>query len=148
MPLVGVTPYGAAQVTSIRTPGYSETGFLGAAPFALSYASRTTTATRTELGFWFDHSLRTSPAAALTLRSRIAWAHDFDTDRQINATFQTLPVAGFTVFGASPAPDFALLSAAAEMRLRNGWSFALKGDGEIASRTQTVSGSGVVRYAW
>jgi hypothetical protein len=52
------------------------------------------------------------------------------------------------VFGASPAPDFALLSAAAEMRLRNGWSFALKGDAEVASRTQTVSGTGVVRYAW
>lgn len=147
-PIVGITPYGAAQVANIRTPGYSETGLLNAASVALSYGSRNVTATRTEVGLWFDKSFVTSPDAALTLRSRVAWAHDFNTDRQINATFQTLPGASFTVFGASPAPDFALLSGAAEMRLRNGWSFALKGDAEVASRTQTYSGTGVARYAW
>ena len=56
------------------------------------------------------------PDAALTLRGRVAWAHDFNTDRNIAATFQTLPLASFTVNGASPAQDFALISAAAEMQ--------------------------------
>jgi hypothetical protein len=32
--------------------------------------------------------------------------------------------------------------------MRNGWSFALKGDAELASHTQTVAGSGTLRYAW
>jgi outer membrane autotransporter protein len=147
-PVVGITPYGAVQVLSVRTPDYTETGSPGAAAFALSYNSRTVTATRSELGLWFDRAFWTAPDAALTLRSRIAWAHDFNTDRQIAATFQTLPLASFTVTGASPAEDFALVSAAAELRLRNGWSFAAKGDAELAGRTQTYSGTGVLRYAW
>ena len=107
-----------------------------------------TTATRTELGLWFDRSVLLNPDAALTLRARAAWAHDFDDERDIAASFQTLPLASFTVFGASPAQDYALLSGAAELRLRNGWSFALKGDAELAGRTQTLSGNGTLKYAW
>jgi outer membrane autotransporter protein len=147
-PFAGVTPYGALQVLSVRTPDYTETGSPGAAAFALSYAAKSITATRSELGLWFDRQFWTAPDAALTLRGRLAWAHDFNTDRNIAATFQTLPLASFTVNGASPAQDFALVSAAAELRLRNGWSFAAKGDAELADRTQTYSGTGVLRYAW
>jgi uncharacterized protein with beta-barrel porin domain len=33
----------------------------------------------------------------LTLRGRLAWAHDFNTDRNIAATLQALPVASFVV---------------------------------------------------
>jgi outer membrane autotransporter protein len=142
----GVTPYAAAQVLSVRTPGTSETGT--AAAFALAYASRTTTATRSELGVWLDRSTLVNPDTAPTLRARAAWAHDFNDDRQIAASFQALPLSGFTVFGASPASDQALVSAAAELRLRSGWSFALKGDGEFASHTRTYSGTGVARYTW
>jgi uncharacterized protein with beta-barrel porin domain len=35
--------------------------------------------------------------AILTLRGRLAWAHDFNPDRNIAATFQTLPGASFVV---------------------------------------------------
>ena len=52
----------------------------------------------------------------LTLRARAAWAHDFDTDRAIFASFQTLPGAASRSFGASPAADAALLSAGAELK--------------------------------
>ena len=44
---------------------------------------------------------RTLPDATLTLRSRFAWAHDYNTDRSIGATFQTLPGASFVVNGAA-----------------------------------------------
>jgi len=36
-----------------------------------------------------------------TLRSRFAWAHDFNADRNIAATFQALPGATFVVNGAA-----------------------------------------------
>ena len=39
----------------------------------------------------------------LTLRGRAAWAHDFNTDRNITALFQTLPGAAFVVNGAAQA---------------------------------------------
>ena len=147
-PFAGVTPYGALQVLSVRTPDYAETGSAGAAAFALSYASKTTTATRSELGFWLDRQFWTAPDAALTLRGRVAWAHDFNTDRNIAATFQTLPLASFTVHRRVVGAGLRAGLRRGGARLRNGWSFAAKGDAELAGRTQTYSGTGVLRYAW
>ena len=40
-----------------------------------------------------------------TLRGRAAWAHDFNTDRFVAPTFQTLPGASFVVNGAAQAHD-------------------------------------------
>ena len=48
-----------------------------------------------------------------------AWAHDFNTDRVIGATFQTLPGASFVVNGAGQAHDAALVTASAEMERLN-----------------------------
>jgi len=42
--------------------------------------------------------------AILTLRGRAAWAHDFNPDSTIGATFQTLPGASFAVNGAAGLP--------------------------------------------
>lgn len=44
----------------------------------------------------------------LTLRGRAAWAHDFNPDRSLGATFQTLPGASFVVNGAAQASDLRL----------------------------------------
>jgi hypothetical protein len=44
-----------------------------------------------------------------TLRGRVAWAHDFNPDRNIGATFQTLPGVSFVVNGAAQASDSALV---------------------------------------
>ncbi len=48
-----------------------------------------------------------------TLRGRLAWAHDYNPDRTIGATFQTLPGASFVVNGAKQASDSALVTASA-----------------------------------
>jgi uncharacterized protein with beta-barrel porin domain len=62
--------------------------------------------------------------AVLALRGRAAWAHNFDTDRSIVATFQALPGASFVVDGAAQARDAALVTAAAEMTWANGFAAA------------------------
>jgi hypothetical protein len=85
-------------------------------------------------------------AFARRAATRAAWAHDHTTDPSINAAFQTLPGASFTVFGAAPVHNSLLASAAAEIRLKNGFSFAGKFDGEIASRSQTYAGTGTAQY--
>jgi hypothetical protein len=54
------------------------------------------------------------------LRGRAAWAHDFNLDRSIGATFQTLPGASFVVNGAAHASDPALVTASDEMKWLNG----------------------------
>lgn len=84
----------------------------------------------------------------LTLRGRAAWAHNFNPDRSINATFQTLPGASFDVNGAAQARDAALVTASAEMKWRSNWSAAATLEGEFSNVTRSYAGKGVVRYAW
>jgi outer membrane autotransporter protein len=148
MPNLGVTPYAAVQVQSLRTPRYGARATTGSDAFALTYAAQTTTDTRSELGGWLDSRHALDSGAQLTLRARAAWVHDFDPGRRINAAFQTLPGASFTVAGAAAPRDAALTSAVAEMRLRNGVTLIGKFDGEFANRARTLAGTGTLRYAW
>ena len=106
------------------------------------------TDTRSEFGARFDRLLAINPNAVLTLRARLAWAHDWVSDPTLAAAFQALPGTSFIVNGATPAKDSALASAGAELRLANGVSLFGKFDGEFASRSSTYAGTGTVRYAW
>jgi uncharacterized protein with beta-barrel porin domain len=144
---IGLTPYAAGQFTTFDLPAYAEQAVAGANTFALAYGARSVTASRSELGLRSDRSFAMQ-GGILTLRGRAAWAHDFDTDRTLAATFQTLPGASFVVGGAAQAPDIALVSASAEMKWLNGWSVAATFDGEFSSVTKSYGGKGLVRYSW
>jgi autotransporter-associated beta strand protein/T5SS/PEP-CTERM-associated repeat protein len=143
----GLTPYAAIQAQSFRTPSYIESDLTGGG-FALAYNARTATDTRSELGARFDRLLLLNPNAALTMRARVAWAHDWISDPTLAAVFQTLPGASFIVNGATAAKNSALTSAGAELRLANGVTLIGKFDGEFASRSSTYAGTGTVRYTW
>ena len=84
----------------------------------------------------------------LILRARAAWAHDFSAGSSANATFQTLPGFGFTVFDAAPDRDSTLASASAEYKVANGVSFLAKFDGQFGTNTKVYAGTGAVRIAW
>jgi uncharacterized protein with beta-barrel porin domain len=86
--------------------------------------------------------------AILTLRGRFAWAHDFNTDRNVTPVFQTLPGAAFVVNGAAQAHDSALTTVSAETKWMNGWSAAATFEGEFSGISQSYAGKGVVRYTW
>jgi uncharacterized protein YhjY with autotransporter beta-barrel domain len=143
----GLTPYAAIQAQNFHTPGYTEAD-LTSGGFALGFNSRNATDTRSELGGRFDRLLLLNSEAALTLRTRVAWAHDWISDPSLAALFQTLPGASFIVNGATPAKNSALTSAGAELRLANGVVLLAKFDGEFASHSSTYAGTGTVRYTW
>ncbi|WFU15187.1 autotransporter domain-containing protein [Bradyrhizobium sp. CB3481] len=146
-PWMGITPYAAGQFTSYSLPAYAEQVLVGPGTFALNYAAKDVTAARTELGLRTDKSYAVQNGI-LTLRGRAAWAHDFNTDRNVTALFQTLPGAAFIVNGAAQAHDSALVTAAAEMKWLNGWSTAATFEGQFSSVTNSYAGKGVVRYSW
>jgi autotransporter-associated beta strand protein len=146
-PWMGITPYAAGQFTTFFLPAYAEQALVGSNAFALNYAAKDVTASRTELGVRTDRSFALE-SAVLTLRSRFAWAHDFNTDRNVTAVFQGLPGASFVVNGAAQARNSALTSASAEMTWRNGWSAAATFEGEFSDISRSYAGKGVVRYAW
>ena len=144
---VGITPYAAAQFTTFDLPAYAEQAIVGSNTFALAYGAkeRHRSAQRTRLPHrqvlrddgWHSHAART-----------LAWAHDYDPDRSIGATFQTLPGASFVVNGAAQASNSALVTASLEKKWLNGWSAAATFEGEFSDVTRSYAGKGVVRYAW
>jgi uncharacterized protein with beta-barrel porin domain len=144
---VGITPYAAAQFVAFDLPAYVEQVVSGTNNFALGYNAKDVTDVRSELGIRTDKSWLVNDGI-LTLRGRFAWAHDFDPDRSIAATFQTLPGASFVVNGAAMAADSALTTASVEMKWRNGWSVAGTFEGEFSNVTNSYAGKGVVRYQW
>lgn len=105
------------------------------------------TDTRSELGLRTDKSLAIANGV-LTLRGRAAWAHDFNPDRSVAATFQALPGASFVVNGAAQASDSPLTTALLEMKWLNGWTAGASFEGEFSSVTRSYAGKGTVRYAW
>jgi autotransporter-associated beta strand protein len=145
LPAVGITPYGAVQAQSFHTPGYSETNPAGG--FGLAYAAQNASDVRTELGARFDDPTLVY-GKPLILFGRVAWAHDFVDNPTLSAAFETLPGAGFTVFGARIAHDSALTSAGAKLFLSPSWMVMAKFDGEFASKSETYAGTGTLRYTW
>ena len=146
-PWMGVTPYAAAQFTTFALPAYAEQAIVGANTFALAYNAKSVTSSRSEVGLRTDKSWAL-PGSIFTLRGRFAWAHDYNTDRSVGATFQTLPGASFVVNGATQSPDKALTSASAEIKWLNGFGLAATFDGEFSGTTKSYAGKGVARYSW
>ena len=143
----GITPYAAGQVTSFWLPAYAESAVFGGNAFALAYSAQTAADVHTELGIRTDRSFALA-TGLLTLRGRLAWAHDFNPNRTIATTFQALPGASFVVNGAAQASESALTTASAEMTWRNGWSAQASFEGDFSQVTASYAGKGAVRYAW
>jgi len=144
---MSMIPYAAVQVTTFHLPRYAETAVSGSNQLALAFASQTSTDVRTELGLRTEKSLAVGEGM-FTLRGRAAWIHDSNTSRTINPTFQSLPGTSFTVSGAEPSPDGALVSGGAEMKWRNNWSLAGEFEGEFSRTMESLAGKGIVRFAW
>jgi outer membrane autotransporter protein len=144
----GLTPYAALQVQAFHTPSYNEIAASGLPTFALAYDARTTTTVRTELGSWVDKSYALDRDNVLSLFGRVAWAHDWYSDPSVTATFLSLPASSFIEFGAAPVHDSALLTAGAQLYMRNGWAVMAKLDTEFAQGSHTYIGTGRLRYTW
>jgi outer membrane autotransporter protein len=144
--MVAVTPYAALQNQELLTPSFSEFAASGASQFALSYTSRTFSATRTELGAWFDSDALMDKG--LKLYGRLAWAHDFDNEGAATAFFQSLPGSNFLVNSSKPARDGALTTVGFEYKLADGWSVLAKFDGEFSPTTAIFAGTGTIRKVW
>ena len=84
----------------------------------------------------------------MVLRGRAAWAHDYNPDNRVTATFQNLGSGSFVVSGAVPARDSALTTLSAERSWRNGISLSASFEGEFSGTTTSYAGKGVARYTW
>ena len=143
-PGFGVTPFAAVQAQSMWTPAYSETSVFGT-PFGLSFTSQTTDRLRSELGGGIDGRYVSTAGRIWTYYARAAWAHEYLRDTAVNTAFLTLPVAGFSVQGAQPPADAALLTLGSVVGLSHNVALRTKVEGEFGKGSTTYAGTGVCR---
>ena len=143
---IGVTPYGAVQYQIFHTPAYGETDLTGTG-YGLAYNASDSTAIRTELGARFDNQVALD-GRALTLRGRLAWAHDTINNPAAVASFQALPGSTIIVNGTTPASDLALVSVSGEWAVTPRVALLAKFDGEFSGMSQSAAGTASVRYRW
>ncbi|OYR17998.1 autotransporter domain-containing protein, partial [Brucella rhizosphaerae] len=146
-PWLGITPYAAGQFVSFDLPSYSEKAYAGSDTYALNYSSQRETVGRGELGLSLDKSLVLSDGV-FTTRGRVAWARNFNNDRNVFAAINALQGAGFVVNGASQPKDVGLASVSAEMVWNNGLSLGAAFDAEFSGASTNYAGKGVLRYKW
>ena len=143
-----ITPFAALRGQYYWSPAYSERTVAGVSTFALDYAARTATSLRSELGAQVEWSNTFNEDTTLVLRLRGAWAHEFGSNSAVTAAFQSVPGSSFTVAGATPNRDSLLVSAGAEVRLRDGFYVAGSLNGRFTGNAHAYGGAIKLGYTW
>ena len=85
----------------------------------------------------------------LAVQFRLGWVHEYaDTSRPVQAAFAGAPSAGFTVFGAAPQRDSAVLGFSANTAIAESTSLYMRYDGEVGTGTDSHSISAGLRISW
>jgi outer membrane autotransporter protein len=142
-PLVNVMPFVAMQATSLQMNSFKEsnTDNLG-----LSVAGNTTMSEPGSLGIQLDRSFDVSDKWTMYPLLRMAWVHEFQTDRSINASLQALPTSNWTVNGASAAYNAANVGISFQAMNKQGIAIFASGNAEASSTTQSYMGELGVKW--
>ena len=144
---VGVTPYAAGQARLFApTQLHRARSRRRRLRTVLQCRERNGCAQRSRRARRSGHALL--GGSAIDLWMRAAWAHDWVSDPSLLASFAALPGASFTVTGALPASNSALLSTGTELHVTPSLSFAAKFETQLASGAQSYAGSATMRYVW
>jgi len=104
--------------------------------------------------FWDADAVResiTSPYSIARNRStprNFGVRGEFNADRQVGASFLSIPGAAFTVNGARPARDAALVSAGVDVGIGRNVTVYAQFDSELAGSGNAYAGSGGLRVSW
>ena len=80
---------------------------------------------------------------------RLGWAHEYaDTARPMTAAFAGAPAVPFTVYGAQPLRDAAVVGLGLDMQIGASTSIYARYDGEITGRDDTHAISAGLRMTW
>lgn len=142
------SPYIAAEDHVVHVPGYSETAVSGASTFALAYQSETMNFPDIEVGARQNADFSLNRNWMLSLSDRLAWLDNMAGRSKANAAFSDVSSSDFTVLGASPADDAALIGLGAELRSRFGLALDLHVSSTVTSRSQSYTGIGGVSVQW
>ena len=141
-----ITPFGRLQISSVTQNAFSESG---AQSLSLNVARQTTNSLRTTLGADLGGAISIGNGRTADLALRLGWMHEFaDTGRPITAAFAGAPGNSFTVFGATPLRNSAVVGFSATTAIAQATSLYLRYDGEIASGTDNHALTAGLRMTW
>jgi autotransporter-associated beta strand protein len=141
-----LTPFARLQVVTVNQAGFTESG---ADLFDLGVAAQATTSARSTLGIDLAGAIEVGARAPLALKLRLGWMHEYaDTNRPITAAFTGVPTSTFTVAGASPPRDSAVIGLAASLAVSQSTSLYLGYDGELGGGAANHALTAGLRIVW
>ncbi len=141
-----ITPFGRFQISSVTQNAFNESG---AQSLSLNVAQQTTNSQRTTVGADLGSSIGLGNERKLDLAVRLGWMHEFaDVARPITAAFAGAPGNSFTVFGATPLRNAAVVGLQATTTIAAATQIYLRYDGEIATGTDNHALNIGVRMSW
>ena len=141
-----VTPFARLQVASVNQAAFSE---WGANSLSLSVAQQTTNSVRTTFGADLAASFGLGNQRTLDMGVRVGWLHEYaDTGRPMTAAFAGAPGNGFTVFGATPQRDSAVIGLRASSYVADSTQLYLRYDGELGGGSDNHVFNVGVRLSW
>ncbi|MGL4728307.1 MAG: autotransporter outer membrane beta-barrel domain-containing protein, partial [Bosea sp. (in: a-proteobacteria)] len=144
---VSASPYAAFQAASIRNSSFVETNEVTGVQVGVAGLAKTNLTARAELGLKLESAMRlgSMPATAFI---RAGWSHYTARDANMTGQLVGLPGSLFTVTGARPDRNVALLAAGGDVNLTTAVSVGARVDAELGSRTQAASGTANVKWAF
>ncbi len=141
-----LTPFARFQIAAVSQNAFGESG---AGSIDLNVAQQNTTSTRTVLGADLSGKIPLGTERTIDTMLRLGWSHDYaDTARPVTASFAGAPGAAFTVYGAQPQRDAAVIGFGANTKIAAATSIYARYDGEIASRDSTHAFTAGFRMTW
>ena len=122
---------------------------MGAQSLSLNVAQQTTNSLRTTFGADLAGAIGLSVDRKLDLALRLGWLHEFaDTGRPITGAFAGAPSNAFTVYGAMPQRDSALIGFLASTAITAASQVYLRYQGEVGSGSDNHTLNLGVRLTW
>jgi outer membrane autotransporter protein len=144
--MASITPFARLQISSVTQNAFSESG---AQSLSLDVGQQTTNSLRTTIGADFASAIDLGHDRMLEFTIRLGWQHEFaDTGRPITAAFAGAPGNSFTVYGAAPVRDSAVVGFSAMTDIADATQVYLRYDGGVGGGTDNHAVNLGVRFSW
>jgi outer membrane autotransporter protein len=141
-----LAPFARLQGSSVTQNAFTESG---AQSLNLNVSQQTTNSLRTLFGLDLAGAVPLGTDRTLDLGLRLGWQHEFaSTMRPITAALAGAPFAAFTIYGATPQPDSAVVSLRAATEIAAATQLYLRYDGDIGSGSDNHAINFGLRISW
>jgi hypothetical protein len=100
-----VIPFGGVQFSHLHANAYSDSPASGTSLIGLNHLAHNTLSVPALAGVQLGGAAEVSRKLRLSIFTRLAWRHEFRTDRTVENAFITAPDVSFLVHGAEPRQD-------------------------------------------